>query len=254
VKLTVGCDTCAFIVSLFIPRIAPNNSDRALMKTQASKQIILFHLFRVVIIFLIYQRFCAVQPFSPSLRCCGNTMTKRKLTSHDKPQKRITSFFGTSSTSTTLSTGSSNRDPSSDETYRIYCDLDGVLVDFNAGVRQVCNGRNPDEISNVGIMWRAISQKECFYQNLPWMEDGRQLWDAISPLSPHILTGVPMSKKSRVDKVIWCKREFGVDVNHVDMAGPKKRHELVHGRWRDGVVNVITCWSTNKHFESAPKR
>ena len=36
------------------------------------------------------------------------------------------------------------------------------------------------------------------------------------------------------------------------MAGKKASHELVTGRRKDkeGVVNVITCWSKNKHCES----
>mmetsp|Transcript_9202 Transcript_9202/g.19628 ORF Transcript_9202/g.19628 Transcript_9202/m.19628 type:complete len:83 (-) Transcript_9202:78-326(-) len=34
------------------------------------------------------------------------------------------------------------------------------------------------------------------------------------------------------------------------MAGKKNAHEVVLGRRKEGVVNVITCWSKNKHFES----
>jgi hypothetical protein len=34
------------------------------------------------------------------------------------------------------------------------------------------------------------------------------------------------------------------------MAGKKCSHEIVRGSKRRGVVNVITCWSRNKHYES----
>ena len=29
--------------------------------------------------------------------------------------------------------------------YRVFCDLDGVLVDFDAGVRRIFGGRSPSE-------------------------------------------------------------------------------------------------------------
>ena len=92
------------------------------------------------------------------------------------------------------------------------------------------------------------------------MEDAKPLWDQLKSLlhnahgnnvTVDILTGVPMTKKSRIDKFHWCKRELGVEVNHLDMAGMKSKHEVVSGRRKKGkIVNVITCWSKNKHLES----
>lgn len=135
--------------------------------------------------------------------------------------------------------------------YRVYCDLDGVLVDFEAGVRKLLQGRGPDDVKS-SSMWAAISRADRFYYNLPWTKDGKDLWNAIRHLRPHILTGVPMLKQSREDKAQWCKRELGAITNHVDMAGPKSTHTAVTGRKSHSlqVVNVITCWSRNKHMES----
>ena len=103
-------------------------------------------------------------------------------------------------------------------------------------------------------MWGAISKADNFYARLPWTEDGKALWEELKTHSstPDILTGVPRSNKSRAEKFAWCKKELGISVNHVDMAGKKSAHELVTGRRKnkEGVVNVITCWSRNKHCES----
>lgn len=139
-----------------------------------------------------------------------------------------------------------------DSSYIVFCDLDGVLVDFDAGVRKLCRGKGPNEIEKSSTMWSAIAKAERFYYHLPWTSDGKMLWNSIRHLSPNILTGVPMFKKSRQDKAEWCKRELGLKTNHVDMAGPKGSHETVQGRKvnSDHTVNVITCWSRNKHFES----
>jgi len=160
----------------------------------------------------------------------------------------------------------------------IYCDLDGVLVDFDGGVRKLFRGQGPDSIPS-GKMWAAISRADSFYQHLSWTVDGKELWEAIYKYSPNILTGVATYKKCRVEKFLWCQRELPhVDrIQHVDMAGEKSTHTLLtgtrimrHSPRHDPVeaksdhfttstpdtapniitVNVITCWSKNKHMES----
>ena len=90
-----------------------------------------------------------------------------------------------------------------------------------------------------------------FYEYLPWMSDGRELWNALVPLDPDILTGVPRQHGARRDKAAWCQRELGMPIHHVDMAGYQRSHAVVgNGQRKEGVVNVITCWSRNKHLES----
>ncbi|KAL3770257.1 hypothetical protein ACHAWO_009571 [Cyclotella atomus] len=169
--------------------------------------------------------------------------------SDNKKQRQLDGFFRASSTATAATT-STDETPITISKYKIFCDLDGVLVDFDMGVRQLLNGKGPDDV-NSAQLWGSISKADSFYTHLPWMSDAKQLWEELKAL-PHvdILTGVPMNKKSRGEKFAWCKRELGLEVNHLDMAGTKSKHEVVSGRRKKGVVNVITCWSKNKHFES----
>jgi hypothetical protein len=137
--------------------------------------------------------------------------------------------------------------------FRIFCDLDGVLVDFDAGVVKLC-GKPPSQISS-GLLWSSIAKAgTSFFEDLPWCTDGLELWNAIRPYRPTILTGVSRAAVA-ADKAAWCKRELCVETNHVDMAAKKKAHEPVTGfRKQGGVTNVITCWSKNKHRESGPRR
>ncbi|CAM9180482.1 unnamed protein product [Discosporangium mesarthrocarpum] len=104
---------------------------------------------------------------------------------------------------------------------RIFCDLDGVLCDFDRGVVNIF-GVPPEELSKK-TMWGGLSRAPGFYSNLEWMNDGRELWEGIRGLQPTILTGVPMGKWAEPQKRAWCSDELGGD------------------------VPVITCMSRDKH-------
>jgi hypothetical protein len=122
-------------------------------------------------------------------------------------------------------------------------------------------------------MWKSVRAADAFFEHLPWTKEGKDLWQAIQHLQPDILTGVPIHPSSRVEKYRWCLRELGsltnVPIHHVDMACP-----WTHGHrplnkplldWdsdsssssttmlaNEQVCRVITCWSSNKHYESGP--
>lgn len=201
---------------------------------------------------------------SSSLLLRSSIMSKRSSTAKTsqqtkkaKTQQSLSGFFSTaakkSSSDGAATAATSSSSSSSSSQYKIFCDLDGVLVDFDAGVKKLFNGRSPDQLP-VGRMWGAINKADQFYAKLPWTTDGKELWNELKVLdtTPDILTGVPLTKKSRAEKFAWCQKQLGITVNHVDMAGKQSAHELVSGRRKNklGVVNVITCWSKNKHYES----
>eukprot|EP00903_Cladosiphon_okamuranus_P017693 g16292.t1 len=112
-------------------------------------------------------------------------------------------------------------------TPKVYCDLDGCLVDFEKGCRGVFPGKNPKELTPQ-IMWGGLARTKGFYENLDWMPDGRELWEGVKGLQPTILTGLPMGKWAEPQKRKWCKRELGED------------------------VPVITCMSRDKHTYCRP--
>ena len=109
----------------------------------------------------------------------------------------------------------------------LFCDLDGVLADFEQGIVNTCN-KTSDQL-NPSLMWRLIRKSDQFFENLPWTRRGRELWNAIQQYHPIILTGVPDGNASFVaQKKNWCKRELG-------------EH-----------VQVITCLSRHKHKYCLP--
>jgi len=196
-----------------------------------------------------------------------------------KQQKSLASFFSSSSrTVAAVRNKSTNASKNIHDTcrYHIFLDLDGVLVDFQAGLKKIFpKYHEKSDKPNIPakVMWREISKSTYFYRDLPWTTDGMKLWNTLKSCRPEILTGVSMAKSCRQQKFEWCSREFrkieekisinkgekiNLIMNHVDMVGSKRTHRLSNDASRlkrdEGVVNVITCWSKNKFFESGHNR
>ena len=91
--------------------------------------------------------------------------------------------------------------------YKIYCDMDGVIVDFEEGYERL-TGKNikGNHVKGNGDFWQPISDAGVnFWINLDWMSDGEQLWKYIKKYSPSILSAPSREKSSRVGKEIWVR-------------------------------------------------
>jgi len=93
----------------------------------------------------------------------------------------------------------------------VFCDLDGVLVDFEAGVQALFRKKKTAEISPK-LLWPKLATTPDFYNTLPWMEDGKLLWEAIEKLDPVIITGLPRGNWAEPQKRAWTSRELGPQV------------------------------------------
>lgn len=101
------------------------------------------------------------------------------------------------------------------KSYQIYCDMDGVLVDFMDGIMQELHiSREPyqDEIDTF-LSTKYGSSKE-FWGKLSWMSDGKKLWDTLKDLNTEILTACPSNCKMQPSvergKRIWCKNNLRI--------------------------------------------
>jgi hypothetical protein len=93
--------------------------------------------------------------------------------------------------------------------YRLFVDLDGVLADFEKGVKKF-TGQGPREYKSVGQMWREVSKVSDFYNRLEWMPDGKYLWESVEPFYPTILTGIPFGNIPWAEqKRKWCDKHLG---------------------------------------------
>ena len=160
---------------------------------------------------------------------------------------------------------------------QIYCDMDGVLVDFEQGIvdqinkdlqmiRQMKDVKNLVKIKKalaslgrdeliiadmrgksvtakpvIDYMYGRVGNDADFWANLPWMPNGRELWEFIAPYEPFILTS-PMQKGSEIGKAFWIDSNLSPAPEKVFMSSEKYNWAVSE----TGEPNVlIDDWSKN---------
>jgi len=93
--------------------------------------------------------------------------------------------------------------------YKIYCDMDGVLVDFNKGYKELTGEDLTGEHRNDTDFWDPITKAGYdFWFNLEWMSDGKRLWKYIEKHNPKLLSAPSRQEDSRVAKLDWVYKEL----------------------------------------------
>lgn len=131
---------------------------------------------------------------------------------------------------------------------RIFCDLDGVLADFEKGVFTISGLKTSDQ--SVSKMWQRIASSDKFFENLDFMPDGYNLWMSVLEINckvssklPTLLTGVPSSnnKRHEIEKKNWCKKKLGdefevITCNSADKYKyAKQNYILIDDRIKNGI-------------------
>jgi len=96
--------------------------------------------------------------------------------------------------------------------YQIYCDMDGVLTDFESRFEHFTGKHPQDYEKQYGLeqFWHLIDFKigVRFWVGMDWMPQGKELWDFIKPYKPYLLTSPSKNDTSRLGKNLWVKNNL----------------------------------------------
>ena len=90
--------------------------------------------------------------------------------------------------------------------YKVYCDMDGVIVDFDKGYKEL-TGKEASFDTPKEEFWAPIQKAGAeFWIKLQWMPDGKQLWNYIKSYNPQLLSAPSRDESSKIGKFVWVKR------------------------------------------------
>jgi hypothetical protein len=100
--------------------------------------------------------------------------------------------------------------------HKLFLDMDGVIVDFEEGVRKRYNAawwyptewKIPYEkfSTNFKTFWADLNN-EIFWAYLPWTEDGKRVVSLVEPFRPTILTA-SLLPQATAGKLYWLKKNY----------------------------------------------
>jgi len=96
-----------------------------------------------------------------------------------------------------------------EDNYQIYCDMDGVLTDFESGYEKLTGVDLKGEFQKGSDFWDPISKAGVgFWAGLQWMPGGKELWAYLKPFNPVLLSAPSREESSRIGKAVWVKHKI----------------------------------------------
>ena len=95
----------------------------------------------------------------------------------------------------------------------IFCDMDGVLCDFDTQLISLTHNElsanEYEEKYGKNQFWDIIKKAGSeFWATMPWKPDGKDLWKYIRKYNPRILSAPTQDDSSILGKVEWLKRNI----------------------------------------------
>jgi len=126
---------------------------------------------------------------------------------------------------------------------KLYCDMDGVLADFKKGAEKATGVPISKWMSSLTKKekWNPIRNDKSFWESLPWMPDGKTLWNYIKKHKPDILSAYV---KRDIDpncipgKSKWCRRNLGIGGTRVNLVLRSQKQNYAQTGHRSPAVLV----------------
>ena len=153
---------------------------------------------------------------------------------------------------------------------RIYCDMDGVLCNFDKGIFDVDGKTKPEDLIEGHPeldLWKHIQKNGSvakFYAELDWHPEGKKLWEYLKTLpNVEILTSLgksnPDKEGSKYGKLLWLKNhDIRIPTNFSQKAADKQywvnnKNDILIDDYESNIRQWKQAGGTAIHFTTAEK-
>jgi len=126
--------------------------------------------------------------------------------------------------------------------FTIYCDMDGVLCDFDAqfehyyGIAPREYAKQKGEI----ILKKAVNEiGEKYWSQMPWMPGGQELWEYISKYNVKILTSPSTFEFAKKGKLTWISENLNPKPSEIIFEQTGNKHNVIKDKSYNEIRNSI---------------
>ena len=138
--------------------------------------------------------------------------------------------------------------------YTLYCDMDGVLCDFERQFRNLTSSKNkksgmsPNEYRDkysINSFWKIIDRAGTeFWADMPWMPDGQTLYEYIKPNLHSLLSAPSFDVSSEEGKQEWVDKNMPGTKLILAAAKNKQKHSKEGAILIDDREDTIREWDS----------
>jgi len=138
---------------------------------------------------------------------------------------------------------------SNESKWKIYCDMDGVLTDFDKQFTDSISPWEPKQFidkNGLNEFWEEIDGRGVgFWVGMKWMKDGKQLWNLLKEnFEVELLSSPSRAENSRLGKRLWVRNhKLGVKLNLAYSKNKQKyaapNHVLIDDR-KDNIEDWVS--------------
>lgn len=137
--------------------------------------------------------------------------------------------------------------------YQIYCDMDGVLCDFDKQFEKYFN-MSPEEYKEKNSkkeFYKAINEKGAeFWETMEWMPEGKTLWNKIKNHNPIIVTSPGHFSGSREGKLIWIEKNLKPAPAAVKFEQAGEKQNVLQGKSEEEISKSILIDDYDKNISA----
>ena len=87
--------------------------------------------------------------------------------------------------------------------------------------------------------WDPIRNDRRFWEDLPWMSDGKTLWNFIRPYKPDLLSAYTnRDSNCKPGKLKWASKNLGLGVNRVNLVMRSEKQAYAQTGYRSPAILI----------------